>query len=50
MAKISIKSDKTTAFGGINYVLDKFDAFLGDLKVRILGIRSTTIGYYTAKL
>ena len=42
MAKIAIKNEKITAFGGINFVLDKFDALLGDVIDRILGIRSST--------
>ena len=29
MAKIAQKSEKIAAFGGINFVLDKFDALLG---------------------
>ena len=28
MAKVSIKSEKVTAFGGIFFVLDKFDSIL----------------------
>ena len=50
MAKISIKSDKTTAFGGINFVMGIFDALLGDVIDRILGIRSTTIGYQYSEI
>ena len=33
---------KITAFDGINFVLDKFDALLGDMIDRTLGIRSTS--------
>ena len=29
MAKVQIKSEKITAFGGIFFVLDKFDSHLG---------------------
>ena len=50
MAKIAIKNEKITAFGGINFVLDKFDALLGDVIDRILGIRSTTIGYQYSEI
>ena len=31
MAKIAHKNEKTTAFGGINFVLDKYDALLRDV-------------------
>ena len=32
MAKVSIKSEKITAFGGIFFVLDKFDHILSSVK------------------
>ncbi len=44
MAKIAQKNEKTTAFGGINLVLDKFDALLREVIDRSLGIRSTSFG------
>ena len=31
MANVAIKNEKITAFGGINFVLDKFDALLGEV-------------------
>ncbi|MBR6980383.1 MAG: hypothetical protein IKH88_11210 [Prevotella sp.] len=31
MAKIAHKNEKTTAFGGINFVLDKYDALLREV-------------------
>ena len=31
MAKIPQKNEKNTAFGGLYFVLDKFDAFPGDI-------------------
>ena len=31
MAKVSIKSEKITAFGGIFFVLDKFDRILSSV-------------------
>ena len=50
MAKIAQKNEKITAFGGINFVLDKFDALLGDVIDRVLGIRSTSFGYQYSEI
>ena len=50
MAKIALKNEKITAFGGINFVLDKFDALLGDVIDRSLGIRSTSFGYQYSEI
>ena len=50
MAKIAIKNEKITAFGGINFVLDKFDTLLGGIIDRTLGIRSTTTGYQYSEI
>ena len=50
MAKVAIKNEKITAFGGINFVLDKFDALLGDVIDRVLGRRSTSIGYQYSEI
>ncbi len=50
MAKVAIKNEKITAFGGINFVLDKFDALLGDVIDRVLGIRSTSFGYQYSEI
>ena len=50
MAKIAFKNEKTTAFGGINFVLDKFDALLGDVIDRSLGICSTYFGYQYSEI
>lgn len=50
MAKLAIKNEKINAFGGINFVLDKFDAILGDVIDHVLGIRSTTIGYQYSEI
>jgi hypothetical protein len=43
--KVQQKSDKITPFGGINFVMDKFDAYLGDEIDSFMGLRSTTVGY-----
>ena len=45
MAKVSIKSEKITAFGGIFFVLDKFDRILSSVIDSHLGLRSRLIGY-----
>ena len=39
MAKVSIKSEKITAFGGIFFVLDKFDRILSSVIDSHLGLR-----------
>ena len=45
MAKVSKKSEKITAFGGIFFVLDKFDSILSSVIDSHLGLRSKLIGY-----
>lgn len=46
MAKVAIKSEKITPFGGIFYVADVFNTSgLRELIDRVLGVRSTWIGY-----
>ena len=49
MAKVSIKSEKITAFGGIFFVLDKFDSILSSVIDSHLGLRSKLIGYQSAR-
>ena len=51
MAKIQQKSEKITAFGGIFFVLDKFDSILSSVIDSHLGLRSTLIGFvsFTAR-
>ena len=44
-AKVKQKSEKITAFGGILFVLDKFDSILSSMIDSHLGLRSTLIGY-----
>ena len=39
------KSEKITAFGGIFFVLDKFDSILSSVIDSHLGLRSRLIGY-----
>ena len=50
MAKVQIKSEKITPFGGIFFVLDKFDSILSSVIDSHLGLRSTLIGYQSARL
>ena len=49
-AKVKQKSEKITAFGGILFVLDKFDSILSSVIDSHLGLRSTLIGYQSARL
>ena len=50
MAKVQQKSEKITAFGGIFFVLDKFDSILSSVIDSHLGLRSKLIGYQSARL
>ena len=50
MAKIQQKSEKITAFGGIFFVLDKFDSILSSVIDSHLGLRSTLIGYQYSEI
>jgi len=50
MAKVSKKSEKITAFGGIFFVLDKFDSILSSVIDSHLGIRSMLIGYQYSEI
>ena len=50
IAKVSIKSERIIAFGGILFVLDKFDSILSSVIDSHLGLRSTLIGYQSARL
>ena len=45
MAKVQQKSEKITAFGGIFFVLDKFDRILSSVIDSHLGLRSRLIDY-----
>ena len=50
MAKVSKKSEKISAFGGIFFVLDRFDRILSSVIDSHLGLRSKLIGYQSARL
>ena len=44
------KSEKITAFGGIFFVLDKFDRILSSVIDSHLGLRSKLIGYQYSEI
>jgi hypothetical protein len=50
MAKVQQKSEKISAFGGIFFVLDKFDRILSSVIDSHLGLRTKLIGYQSARL
>ena len=50
MAKVQQRSEKITAFGGIFFVLDKFDSILSSVIDSHLGLRSTLIGYQYSEI
>ena len=50
MAKVSKKSEIISAFGGIFFVLDKFDRILSSVIDSHLGLRSKLIGYQYSEI
>ena len=50
MAKVQQKSEKISAFGGIFFVLDKFDRILSSVIDSHLGLRSKLIGYQYSEI
>ena len=50
MVKVSKKTEKITAFGGIYFVLDKFDSILSSVIDSHLGLRSKLVGYQYSKI
>ncbi len=50
MAKVQIKSEKITPFGGIFSVMEQFDALLSNVIDSTLGLRSRTIGYQYSEI
>ena len=50
IAKVSIKSERIIAFGGILFVLDKFDSILSSVIDSHLGLRSRLIGYQYSEI
>ena len=45
MAKVQIKSEKITPFGGIFHVRELFSRFAGPVIDKVLGLRCTSYGY-----
>ena len=45
MAKVQIKSEKITPFGGIFHVRELFSRFVGPVIDKVLGFRCTSFGY-----
>ena len=50
MAKVQQKSEKISAFGGIFFVLDKFDSILSSVIDSHLGLRSRLIDYQYSEI
>lgn len=50
MAKVQIKLEKITPFGGIFSVMEQFDALLSNVIDSTLGLRSRTIGYQYSEI
>ena len=50
MAKISIKSEKITPFGGIFHVREQFSRFVGPVIDKVLGLRCTSYGYQYSEI
>ena len=50
MAKVIIKSERITPFGGIFQVREEFSRFVGPVIDKVLGLRCTSYGYRTARL
>ena len=50
MAKIQIKSEKLTPFGGIFSIMEQFDALLAQAIDSTLGLRGTMFGYQYSEI
>lgn len=50
MAKLQIKSEKITPFGGIFSIMEQFDALLSNVIDSTLGLRSRTFGYQYSEI
>ena len=50
MAKVSIKSEKNTPFGGIFHVREQFSRFVGPVIDKMLGFRCTSYGYQYSEI
>ena len=50
MAKIHIKSEKLTPFGGFFSIMEQFDALLAQTIDSTLGLRCTLFGYQYSEI
>ena len=50
MAKVAIKSEKLTPFGGIFQIMEQFNILLGDTIDSTLGLRCTSCGYQYSEI
>ena len=50
MAKVQIKSERVTPFGGIFHVRELFSRYVGPVIDKVLGLRCTSYGYQSARL
>ena len=50
MAKVNIKSEKITPFGGIFHVRELFSRFAGPFIDKVLGFRCTSYGYQYSEI
>lgn len=50
MAKVQIKSEQITPFGGIFSIMEQFDALLSGIIDSTLGLRTTTCGYQYSEI
>ena len=50
MAKVSIKSEKITPFGGIFHVREQFSRYIGPIIDKVLGLRCTSYGYQYSEI
>ena len=50
MAKVQIKSEKITPFGGIFHVRELFSSFVGPVIDKVLGLRCTSYGYQYSEI
>ena len=45
MAKVQIKSERITPFGGIFHVREQLSRYVGPVINKVLGLRCTSFGY-----
>ena len=50
MAKVQIKSEKITPFGGIFHVRELFSRYIGPIIDEVLGLRCTSYGYQYSEI